>query len=195
MSDNRPISDAMSVTLLGRPRVPAEFTGLARVFRNAVQTEDRAFDKAVGVIAKPLRARLRHHTKLRHEIVSGAVRLYRLIVPSGFRIGDVGVAPDREAFAIREARLGVTLMNAEAWGNPDYGEPGVTVARFSLSLHQGRLRERWTPVAIVSLHSLARRLERHHDRSHAALVADLALLLDAAHGDAVEAPTALGSAA
>jgi hypothetical protein len=79
-------------------------------------------------------------------------------------------------------------MNVAEWNDPDFHEPGVAVARVSLTLHAGRLREGWTPAAIVSLHvALARRLERHHARSWEALVADLALLADAEGGDEVEA--------
>jgi hypothetical protein len=38
---------------------------------------------------------------------------------------------------------------------------------------------RWAPIAICSLHSLARRIERGEDRTHDALLADLAALVDA----------------
>ena len=47
----------------------------------------------------------------------------------------------------------------------------------------------WVPVAIVSLHALARWFERSGLRDHAALLTALAVLADAAEdGDEVETP-------
>ena len=50
-------------------------------------------------------------------------------------------------------------------------------------MHKGKLTETWQPLACVSLHALARRIERDDDRSHPALTAELARLLDG-DGDA-----------
>jgi hypothetical protein len=62
-------------------------------------------------------------------------------------------------------------------------EPGVGVCRFALTLRDARLHPTWEPVAICSLHALARRLERGADRSHDALFRDLCTLAVVADHD------------
>jgi hypothetical protein len=58
-----------------------------------------------------------------------------------------------------------------------------------VSAREWRLAAHWTPYALVSLHALARRIERGADRFHAALVRDLAVLADAGDdGDRVPTP-------
>jgi hypothetical protein len=183
----------MSATLLGeRTLVPAEFRGLARQFRTAVQVEDKAFDRALAVICKPLRLRLRSHPKLRHETIAGAVRLYRLTVPADFRLSEPTIEPDRETFAISERRVTASWLHDTKWEYADgYDEPGIGLCTFTLALDRGRLRERWAPIAVVSFHALARYFERSGKRDHADLLADLRLLLVAQDGD--EVPTERGS--
>jgi hypothetical protein len=55
-------------------RVPAEFTGQARVFRDQVRAVDLAMYAALAMITEPLRARLGRHPKLRNEMVAGTAR-------------------------------------------------------------------------------------------------------------------------
>jgi hypothetical protein len=169
--------------------VPAEFKGLARLFRAEVKAVDGAFDHAIATIAAPIRARLKRHPRLRWEQVAGATRIYHQLTPARFRLTETEVNPDRAAFSISEARIGASWMHDLAWNDDAYAEPGVAVVRFSLTLAAGRLREGWVPSAIVSAHALGRRLERARDRSWPALTADLALLLDAPEeGEEVETP-------
>jgi hypothetical protein len=163
------------------------------VFRQAVQSEDRAFDRALAVICKPLRLRLRSHPKLRHETIAGAQRLYRLTMPAGFRLGEVLVEPDRATFSISERRVTASWLHDTKWQDADgYDEPGVGLCTFTLALERGKLRERWAPLAVVSFHALSRFFERSGKREHADLLADLSLLLDAGD-DADEVPTDRGS--
>jgi hypothetical protein len=166
-----------------RQIVPAEFAGLTRLFRGEVLATDALFDKAIATIAKPLHSRLRSHPKLRHEAIAGASRLYRLIVPMAFRFGAVEIMPDRAAFAICETRVTVSWINNTVWNDADYVEPGVALARFSLTLMDGKLREQWLPIAIVSFHAMSRWFERTGKRDHAVLLGDLATLLDADDAD------------
>jgi hypothetical protein len=180
----------MSTALLERPtvKVPAEFVGLARLYRNSVESEDKLFDRAVATITAPLRARLRRHPLLRGEQVAQAERLYARTVPSVFRFGVPLIAPDRAAFSIIEHRLTATLLHDDHWQDAEnYNEAGVAVCRFSLALKDGRLRERWEPVAVVSFHALGRYYERSGRRDHAALLTALSVLLDAGDGDEVPA--------
>jgi hypothetical protein len=156
-------------------RVPAEFIGSARVFRNAVRKTDLEFDDVLALITKPLRARLRHHPKLRAEMLPDLARKYDQMIPPEFRIGKVTGAHHKSEFAIEEQRICVSWFRSDGW---EQQEIGVTIVRFTFSVHDGLLRERWRPVANVSMHALGRRLERGQDRSHAALERDLAVLVD-----------------
>jgi hypothetical protein len=171
---------------LDRSKVPAEYRGMARVFRDEVRAADGRINRVIAVIMPPLHARLRRHPRLREEQIAVAAKLYTRDVPAAFRIGAIEICPDRARFSIGETRLTSTWMNSITW---DAREPGVAVARCSLALVSGRLAAHWTPYALVSLHALARRIERGADRSHAALVRDLAVLADAGDdGDRVPTP-------
>jgi hypothetical protein len=178
------------ILTLDRERVSSEYTGLARVFRSAVKAEDVALDKALDAITAPLRPRLKRHPKLRHEQIAGTVRLYGILVPNEFRIGETDIDRDRSAFSISETRLACSWQRFDEWQSPDARELGLAVARYRLALKDGRLRETWDAYAVVSLHAIARRIERGNDRSHSALFADLALLADAVGtiGDQVTTP-------
>jgi hypothetical protein len=160
------------------PRIGAEHRGLARVFRSRVKALDQQTEDALAAIIAPLRDRLSRHPKLRAEQVAAAVRAYGLTVPVELRIGQVTVERNRERFSIRETRLIASWQRQTAWQGDDTDEPGIAIARFALKLHTGRLIVTWEPVSIVSLHSLARRIERGADPSHGAIYADLATLAD-----------------
>jgi hypothetical protein len=176
----------MSAALDIAPRLGAEFRGLARKFRDEVRAIDAEMNAMVAAIMKPLHGRLKKHPRLRHEQVQQAQRIYRLTVPATCRLGDVLIDPDRAKFSITETRLTATVLNALAWQDSEALEPGVAVADFCLKLTDGKLRQWWEPKAICSLHSLARRIERGEDRSHAALIRDLAVLAEAPEdGDVV----------
>jgi hypothetical protein len=169
---------------LERPKVPAEFRGLARLFRDEVKRVDVRMNEALAAIARPLVARLRRHPRLRHELIAAAVKIYHATTPAEFRLGEIEVNPDRDAFLIAETRATATWINIAAWNNDDATEPGVAVARFALAMRPGRgMVQAWIPRGIVSLHALARRLERGADRSHDALLADLAVLTAAGADD------------
>jgi hypothetical protein len=163
---------------LDRPRVGAEWRGLARVYRDRVKVEDLAFERTSSTIASALRTRLKRHPRLRHEQMAGAVRNWRCGIPTTFRLGNLTTTLDRDEFAIAEPRLGVTWLHDDAWEDDEH-EQGIAVMRYRLALAKGKLRAHWQAVALVSLHAIARRIERGADRSHAALTADLARLLDA----------------
>ena len=160
-------------------RVPAEFTGQARVFRDQVRAVDLAMDAALAMITEPLRARLGRHPKLRNEMVVGTARLYSMLVPPQFRLGAVEATRHRTEFAIVERRIAVSGLRHDEWTDPEHREPGVSICKFVLAMTNGTLLWRLHPQANVSLHALARRIERGHERDHAALLRDLAALADA----------------
>jgi hypothetical protein len=160
-------------------RVPAEFTGQARVFRDQVRAADLAMEAALAMITEPLRARLGRHPKLRNEMVADTVRLYSMLVPPRFRLGAVEATRHHTEFAIIERRIAVSWLRHDEWTDPEHREPGVSVCRFVLAMTDGKLLWRLHPQANVSLHALARRIERGHQRDHGALLRDLAVLADA----------------
>jgi hypothetical protein len=171
------------------PRLGREFVGLTRVFRAECKRVDLEFDDAIAAIRRPLDRRLKRHPRLRHEMIAQATRLYENTMPAKFRIGAVTITPDRDEFEIRETRLTASWLRNVHWADDD-NELGIAVARFTLKLDAGRLRERWEPVAVVSAHSLARWFERSGHRDHALLIRDLALLASAddVGGDEVATP-------
>jgi hypothetical protein len=167
---------------LTKPKVPAEYRGLARLFHDEVKRVDVRLDRAVAAIAAPLRARLRRHPRLRDEQVAIATKLYARDVPAAFRLGEIEVTPDRDAFEIAELRVTATWINATAWDS-DAHEPGVAIARYAMALDHGRLAMRWTPRAIVSMHAIGRWHERSGLRDHAMLLRDLSVLAAADDAD------------
>ncbi len=170
----------MSVALIIAPPtstpVPAEARGRARVFRNEVKAIDVQFDAAIALIVAPLRERLRRHSKLRPEHPSITAVQYDRLIPTEFRIGPITGTRHKTSFAIEETRVVVSWLTCDDWHDPDEREPGVTVCKFTFSVHDGRLRQRWRPITNVSLHALARRVARGRDRSHDAMFRDIALL-------------------
>jgi hypothetical protein len=149
---------------------------------------DTRFDAALSTVLAPLQERLRHHVRLREEQARIAALAYRRAIPTEFRLGELTITPDRDVFAVTETRLTATWFNITSWVAGDTREPGVTLAAFSVCLDHGRLQVRWTPVAVISAHALGRRLERGAERTHAALTADLTLLVNAGlDGDRVPA--------
>jgi hypothetical protein len=161
------------------PRVTAEARGWVRVFRAEVRAADERFETALAGVITPLRERLRRHTRLREEQARIAALAYRREAPPEFRLGELSITPDRDRFMVQETRLIATWFCATAWGDDDAREPGVALVTYTVRLERGRLRVGWVPLAIISGHALGRFFERTGRRTHAALVADLAVLADA----------------
>jgi hypothetical protein len=172
----------VSVTL-DRPKVPAEYRGLARVFRDAVKRVDEVMDKALATIARPLAARLRRHHRLRHELVAVAVKTYRMTVPAAFRFCEIEVRPDRDAFEIPEHRATATWINSTTW-NSDATEPSLAIPHCSLAMRPSRgmarstLTQVWMPRGNRQ-HARSRPLVRAGTgwRDHDRPLADLAVAL------------------
>jgi hypothetical protein len=178
-----------ALTTIERRKVPAEFRGAARVFRDEVKRIDKEMDRALATIAKPLVVRLRRHPRLRHELIAVAVHQYRRTVPVEFRFGEVEVTPDRDAFEIAEIRATATWINSVEWDS-DAIEAGIAVARCTLTMRPTvGLVHIWMPRAVVSMHAIARWFERSGSRDHDRILADLAVLADSAgDGDHVATP-------
>jgi hypothetical protein len=176
-------------------RVPAEHLGQARLFRNQVAAEDRIVDAALSAITKPLVERLRQHPKLRPQQPMGALRQWAETMPTGLCIGRPRVAHHKSDIAISEHRITVSWLQDEAWGEDASKERGVSICKLTFAVHKGKFVKTWRPVACVSLHALARRIERGAERGHAALIGDLAVLAEApadGDGERVDTPASCG---
>jgi hypothetical protein len=162
----------------GRPG--REFVGLARRFRNAVVSEDALIEAAFQRLDGPILARLRRKPKLRPEQPRAIVRAWVMTLPADFRLGPPLVVYQRGGFAITETRLTASWITDDAWGHADR-ECGVGLCTLTFAVRDGALMRLWQPLANVSLHALARRIERGADaqRDHVALARDLAVLAQA----------------
>jgi hypothetical protein len=154
-------------------RVGSEFVGLARVFRDTVRREDEQLEHA-------LRAAIARAAASASEVAPGETPLGVIHawanMPSLFRIGHPKIAYVRTEFAIEEQRLCVSWIRDEGWGEAAERERGLAVCKLTFRVQDGRLIRRWRPIANVSLHALARRIERGAGRDPVALFSDLATL-------------------
>jgi hypothetical protein len=176
--------------VITRQRVGAEFVGLARVFRGLVQHVDQRVHDALVDIAQPLRKRLREHPRLRSEQASGALRLYHLLVPEQCRIS-IDAARHKTDFMVVEQRLMPSRLRHDDWGDSEPAEPGISICKLYFGTKDGKVIHRVHPRVAVSLHAIARRVERGADRSHDALLADIAILVNA-DGEDVPTPASDG---
>jgi hypothetical protein len=154
--------------------VPREHLGRARELRNRVLAEDARVVPVLLGVAEPLLRRLVRHPALRREHVAGAVRDWQVRMPGRYRIGAVSVSRGK-VFAISEKRLSAHTLRVRGW---DGEEPGVSIIQFGLCVLDGALKPIRATMALASLHSIARRIERGHERSEDAVLRDLARLAD-----------------
>ena len=145
------------------------------MLRNEVKAVDQQIETALTTICAPIHARLRRHPTLRPESLHDIARAYDRLIPGRFRIGPVNGTRHKGEFAIQERRACVSWFRHNEWADDEHG---LSLCYFVLSVHDSRLRQRWTPFVNVSLHALARRIERS-ERDPAAIWRDIALLADA----------------
>jgi hypothetical protein len=163
-----------------RQRVGAEYVGLARVFRAAVQQVDQRCHDTLVDIAQPLRERLARKPRLRPEHVFEAIRSYHALVPVECRIGALqGARGGKTDFIVQETRLMPSRLKCDDWGDDEFPEPGVSLCTQWFGTKDGRLLHRVQPRTAVSLHALARFFERSGVRDHATLIGEIAALADA----------------
>ena len=89
-------------------RVGSEWIGKARAFRSEVKAVDTATDRALDVICKPLRERLKRKPTLRRETLPEIARRYDQLAPAQFRIGKVEGA--RHKGELRDDRARLTVV-------------------------------------------------------------------------------------
>lgn len=157
-------------------RLPAEYRGLARLFRDRVVTVDRAVGRAVDSVVAPLQARLRTHRALRADQAWAACYEWRRRVPCAYRLGEIEMERGTKRLTIRETRISAQRMIVPGW---DGDEIGVGIVTLGVDVANGVARPVIQSRAVVSLHALGRRIERGDNGDDAAVIADLARLVGA----------------
>jgi hypothetical protein len=155
-------------------RVPSEFVGRARQFRQAVLAADTAIAAGLPGLLGPLQARLNRKPTLRPAMVVDLIRRWPEVIPDRYCLAR-NASVDKNALTISEVRIAASHLHNPAWDGQDW-EHGISVAKLNSTTGHGQLRLTVTPVASVSLHALARRYQRSIQRDHAAVIRDLKAL-------------------
>jgi hypothetical protein len=169
-------------------RVPFEFLGLGRRFRDQIaDADDNAVRTMIGVFT-PLARRADRSAVPRPESLQDAVRTWRQKMPS-LGLLDSKVELSRRDLTIREVRVGAGTTCA-TW-NPAMDEPVISILMVDLHIAKGICRLMVDTVALLPLHALGRWFQRSLVNSNAALLADLAQLA-AAYGKILDTNAATG---
>jgi hypothetical protein len=189
----------MNVALAASSIVPAEYRGLARVFRDRIAAEDRASGEAVSRLDRSIRDRFeRGNAVPRRDVLAGAARDWRTHLPPLSRLAvEITLAKRGKALTINEMRLSSSEYLDATWTEAERGLAVITVR-----LDAGPLRYEFTKrtLAHIGAHALGRRMERGRDTSDAAIKRDIHALglahsglADAANGANIEVPVPGGS--
>jgi hypothetical protein len=190
----------MNVTLSPSRVVPAEWRGRARQFRDRISVGDEPARKLVVELSRRITARikLRHHVIPRADTLIGVADAWRRQMPQHARLAlQVDLNARRKTLRIEEMRLSASQYQDQSWGS---SEVGVMVLMVRLETGPRLYTLATTTLCHVSLHGLARRLQRGLDGTDAAVLHDLKLLgeahpgiADAENGSDVTVPVPGGS--
>jgi hypothetical protein len=165
------------------PALPAEFRGLARQFRATLAASDWLVARVIADIIRPLRSRAERHPVARRQMLLGAVRQWRELMPEQGRL-DLAVETGRNRLNLVELRASAGNLQLAQWQGGM--EIAVVVQSIELAAAPGVLHVETKVLAAVGLHGLARRYQRGGNRSAAAIYADL-MLLGRAHAELARA--------
>ena len=100
--------------------VPAEFVGLARLFRQSVLAADQHFNSALQAIAGRLQRRLTGKPSFRQDLIEGTVRMWRertsnppCAIVRNVRLG-------KESLILTAVRLTASTWRDDAWVHPGW---------------------------------------------------------------------------
>ncbi len=172
------------------PTVPREYMGLARQFYRDAAADFDASDIAFQGIFKPTLDRLSRYPtrKLRDSEFRRLADAWQAM-PDKFRLAFIAVIDQRgRAGKIAEFRLGTAKLHNPGW-DKGVTEPTLMVGATILQvpLHRGKLMQCYTR-ATISLHALARRMQRGVDRSQQAILNDMKALVHADLNNAEKYP-------
>lgn len=157
-------------------RVPFEFIGLGRRFREQITNADDHAVRTMISIFTPLARRADRSAVPRAELLQGAARQWRREMPS-VGLLDSKIQLTRRDLHIRDVRVGGGTARA-TW-NASADEPVVSILLVELHVAKGMCRLMVEVIALLSLHAIGRWHQRSRDNSEAALLADLARLAGA----------------
>lgn len=155
-------------------RAAAEWRGQTRLLRAAVLESDKAYQRFLDAMALPIRLRLRSKQMLRPDHAQAIVDQWRK-QSIEYRVS-LSAHIEKKALHIEEVRIVASKFQDAAWTNADNVEPGLSVVRVALLIGDGRMALSVEPMAVVSAHGIARRMERGEDRSRFAVLRDIARL-------------------
>lgn len=155
---------------------PAEFLGQAREWRRRFETSDAAATAVFGHILQPLIERARRHPVPRPEMLAKAAREYRQRMPEVGRLS-LDIEHHKTRLLISDLHIGASDLQHEIWQR---AEPGIALMRLEIEAAPRRCRTDLTYLACVSLHALARRLQRSFSVHDADITNDMRALI-AAH--------------
>jgi hypothetical protein len=151
--------------------VPSEFVGLARAFRARIGAEDDAVGRGVLEIMKPLHARRRRSATFRPADLQDAERQFRNL-PSAGRL-TLKIDRDRKGLLIEEIRAASGKMRFCEWAD-DAADLDIGINLISLeAVSWGRIGAFANIVCSVSLHALARRMQRGFNNTDAAILSEM----------------------
>jgi hypothetical protein len=154
-------------------RVGAEWLGKARVFRWEVEKNTDRFKAELLQLTLPIIRRLQRHPRLRRPTELDAIRLWqRMNLPYRFTF-EFG-RDIHNTLWIQETRLDSLSLRFVGWED---WEPGVGITQMRMTTHKQMIFE-GTPLVIISLHALARYMERSGTKDYATLLNDLRPLLE-----------------
>jgi hypothetical protein len=154
--------------------LPAEFRGKARAFRSTLAAADQQVAPAIAQIMEPLLARRARHPVPRPEMLSGAVRQWRELMPEQGRL-DLVIEASRRSLRLVELRASAASLHLARWQD-DGVELAAMVVAITLRAGPDVLTCETKSLATISLHALARRCQRGRDTSARVVLADLKAL-------------------
>lgn len=167
----------MSLTLASS-RVPAEFLGQARALRTAIAAEDQAVGEMVTQLDGTIRDRVQRGNPIpRRDVLAGVARDWQRRLPQRGRLAlEIDLAKRGKSLSVREMRLSSSEYLDSTWRETERG-----LALLVIGLDCAPLRYEFVKHTLchVSLHALARRLERGADVTEGAILQDMRALGEA----------------
>jgi hypothetical protein len=151
-------------------RVPVEFIGKARLLRDQVARAHTTYSEAVESLIAPLRPRAGFIPTFTRQTMSVFAGRWRDTIPQWGTFRFVTKA-QRTKLAIAETRITPFRATMDGW---DQDELGVALAVVTAMIElPATLKIDLQVVVTVSLHALARRVERGDHKSDLAVLRDL----------------------
>jgi hypothetical protein len=158
-----------------KSRVPYEFIGRARVFRDHALAVNKPTLDAIERIYGILAARARRSPIPRKDLLQEAATAWRREIPE-FGMLNREIELKRNTLRLVELRVGGGHVHYPHWGVEV--EKGIGILRIELRCARHLCEMKSDIFCLVGLHALARWMQRRGDQSEGALLGDLAALAD-----------------